>query len=219
MSILERCGFLINHEKSTGKASQKVEYLGLIADSVALSLSLLGDKVSSIIKLCEQALKLTYLTLRDIAKLLGNYAWAIQAIPFAQAHYRSLQQISESKKSKGNLQMKVTLDAAAKENLLWWVRNVAEMNGKPMTAVEPDLIIFSEACLSGWGAVLNDGTARGPWTSQDLGRHINELELLAALHALESFANRAKKISIRVMLDNVTAVNYINKAGGTSQPV
>ena len=43
----------------------------------------------------------------------------------------------------------------------------------------------------------------------------NELELLAAFHALESFANRASKCSIRLMMDNVTAVNYVNKAGGT----
>ena len=53
------------------------------------------------------------------------------------------------------------------------------------------------------------------WTSQDSIRHINQLELLAALHALESIASKASRISIRVMIDNVTVVNYINKAGGT----
>lgn len=51
--------------------------------------------------------------------------------------------------------------------------------------------------------------------SQDSIRHINQLELLAALHALESFASKASRISIRVKMDNVTVVNYINKAGGT----
>ncbi len=64
------------------------------------------------------------------------------------------------------------------------------------------LLIFSDACLTGWGAVLNGSVARGQWTSRDASRHINELELIAALHALESFADEAVKISIRIMMDN-----------------
>jgi hypothetical protein len=38
-SILERCWFLVNNEKSIGVASQRIEYLGLIADSVSGNLS------------------------------------------------------------------------------------------------------------------------------------------------------------------------------------
>ena len=160
-------------KKSIGEASQRIEYLGLIADSVSLALSLLDEKVLCIIRLCETALKSSQICLRDIAKLLGNFTWAIQAIPFAQAHYRALQRIFilESEKNPGNLQIKVELDGAAKNNLLWWVENVAKANGKPMSAVEPDLIIYCDACLSGLGAALNGSTARGLWTSQDATRH------------------------------------------------
>jgi ribonuclease HI len=55
--------------------------------------------------------------------------------------------------------------------------------------------------------MLNNSAAQGPWTSQDSIRHIlnNELQLLAALHALEWFASKATRISIRVIMDNVTA--------------
>jgi hypothetical protein len=123
--------------------------------------------------------------------------------------------ISESERNQEDLQIKVVLNEGAKVNLLWLVRNVAIVNGKPMTAVEPDLIIFSDACLIVWGVVLNSSAARGPWTSQDLNRHINGLELMAALHAMESFASKSSKILIRLKMDNVTVVNYVNKAGGT----
>jgi hypothetical protein len=77
VSILERCGFLTIHEKSIGVASLKIEYLGLIVDSHFLSLSLLEEKVQSIVNLCVVALKATFVSLRDIAMLLGNFAWAI----------------------------------------------------------------------------------------------------------------------------------------------
>jgi hypothetical protein len=215
VSVLEQCGFLVNHEKSVVTAAQRIEYLGLLVDSLSLSLSLLEGKVSSIINLCENALSSTHVSLRDMAKLLGNFSWAIQAVPFAQAHYRAFQRIFISGSAENDLQTRVDLNAAAREDLLWWIRNLVKVNGRPMTAVDPDLVIYSDACLSGWGAVLNNSYARGPWTTLDRNRHINELELLAALHALESFTGRASNISIRLMMDNVTAVNYINKAGGT----
>ncbi|KZS20290.1 Uncharacterized protein APZ42_013070 [Daphnia magna] len=46
-------------------------------------------------------------------------------------------------------------------------------------------------------------------------RQINELELLAALYSLKAFTSQLKRVSIRLMLDNSTAVCYVNKAGGT----
>lgn len=45
--------------------------------------------------------------------------------------------------------------------------------------------------------------------------HINCLELLGALYALQSYAKNAHGPSIRIHLDNSTAVYYINKGGGT----
>ena len=89
------------------------------------------------------------------------------------------------------------------------------MNGKGFTQVEPDLVIFSDASLSGWGASCGEVTARGPWTTEEGSRHINELELLAAFYALRSFCFGSSNISIRIFIDNTTAVSYINRNGGT----
>ena len=66
-----------------------------------------------------------------------------------------------------------------------------------------------------WGAVCNSVSARGPWTTLDKSKHINELELLGALFALESFLGDAVGLSVRLFLDNSTPVCYVNKSGGT----
>ena len=58
-------------------------------------------------------------------------------------------------------------------------------------------------------------SSRGPWTLSNKNRHINELELLAALNGLKSFTSQVCNLSVRLMLDNFTAVHYINKSGGT----
>ena len=91
VEILEKCGFLINWEKSVGAAAQEREFLGLLINSKELSLSLLPKKVDQIIEICLKARSSAVFSLRDVAKILGNLAWAIQAIPFAQGHYRATQ--------------------------------------------------------------------------------------------------------------------------------
>ena len=47
-AVLEQYGFLVNLEKSIGEASQRIEYLGLIADEVSFAISLLEEKVSCV---------------------------------------------------------------------------------------------------------------------------------------------------------------------------
>ena len=46
-------------------------------------------------------------------------------------------------------------------------------------------------------------------------RHINELELLGAFFALQAFVGSSRDIAVRLFLDNMTAICYINKSGGT----
>ena len=61
----------------------------------------------------------------------------------------------------------------------------------------------------GWGGVQNGVTTRGPWTEDDRHRHINELELLAALFSLKAVTGNLRKVSaVRLMMDNFT-VHYV----------
>ncbi|XP_068712820.1 uncharacterized protein [Montipora foliosa] len=48
--------------------------------------------------------------------------------------------------------------------------------------------------------------------------HINYLELLAALYALQAFVPNLRDVHVRLKLDNSTAVAYINKMGGIKSP-
>ena len=217
VDVLEKCGFLINWEKSVGVAAQEREFLGLLVNSKELSIALLPKKVEQIIEICRKARSTIDISLREVAKILGNLAWAIQAIPFAQGHYRGIQRlfITQSARAGGNLSVKIQLDEESRAELDWWSTNVRGSNGRPLSVRDPDLIIFSDASLSGWGASLNDASAKGPWADQDRLRHINELELMAALFALKSFTGRASQVSVRLMMDNATAVHYVNNSGGS----
>ena len=78
----------------------------------------------------------------------------------------------------------------------------------------PSLTVTTDASDMGWGAVYQGCRAGGPWTLQDTG-HINWRELLAAFLGLQTFTSKLQGLTIRLELDNTTAVAYINRQGGT----
>jgi hypothetical protein len=108
--------------------------------------------VDQIIEICRKARSSAVVSLRDVAKILGSLAWAIQAIPFAQGHYWAIQRlfIAESARAKRNLSSKIQLNEESPVELDWWSSNVRGSNGRPMSVRDPDLVIFSDASLSGW---------------------------------------------------------------------
>lgn len=53
------------------------------------------------------------------------------------------------------------------------------------------------------------------WTSSEKSFHINFLKLKAAFLAIKCFAKNEYNKQILLRIDNVTALAYINKIGGT----
>ena len=89
---------------------------------------------------------------------------------------------------------------------------------RSFTEVSLTTIIYSDASLEGWGATDSISTVGAPWQVTNALMHINVLELTAAHFALLHLAADARGIHIQLKLDNLTAVAYINKMGGTHSP-
>ncbi len=214
--VLESLGFLINFNKSETVPTQCIEYIGLITNSVSMSFCLTDKKICDIRRLCTEVLKKGKCSLRQLAKIIGNLNWASYAVNFAQAHFRSLQAtfISSSRTNNDNLDAVIYLNDDIRADLKWWTTSADFTSGKPLLLSRPDMRLSSDACLSGWGAVCLDVKTGGPWSGSEIGRHINNLEILAALKALECFASSLFDCTIEIEIDNTTAVSYINKLGG-----
>ena len=154
---------------------------------------------------------------RSLASIIGDCVWAVSSVPFAQAHYRSLQQqvLANLSSSEGDFNQNIELNERARSELRWWVDRIEAVNGKSIAEADPDLVIFSDASLQGWGAYSDGVRTNGPWPSMFQGEHINFLELTAAVYAVKSFTAASSNVRVQLFLDNATAVAYINKAGGT----
>ena len=73
-SLMESLGFVTNLEKSQAIATQKMEFLGFIIDSVAMTFRLPKEKVKEIRQKCRCALQEPMLTIRELAHLIGILA-------------------------------------------------------------------------------------------------------------------------------------------------
>lgn len=80
------------------------------------------------------------------------------------------------------------------------------------------MVIESDASTQGWGATCGGVRTGGPWSPEERQWHINCLEALAAFHALKCFVRDKKGVTVLLRLDNISAVSYVNKLGGTMAP-
>ena len=86
--------------------------------------------------------------------------------------------------------------------------------GQPLHPLKHALLIFTDASNEGWGAHLDDHTARGTWSLPESKLHINHLELKAVFLALKEFRTLVCNKTVLIATDNTTVVAYIKKRGG-----
>ena len=99
-------------------------------------------------------------------------------------------------------------------HLQWWLQEENVLTGQPLHPIKHALQIFTDASKEGWGAHLNEHTARGSWSVPKSRLHINFLELKAVFLALKEFQDICAGQIVLVVTDNTTVVSYINKEGG-----
>ena len=69
--------------------------------------------------------------------------------------------------------------------------------------------------MKGWGASCQRSSIGGPWSNEESQFHINILELRAAQLIIKTFTQTREVTSIYLQMDNMTALSYIAKMGGT----
>ena len=87
-------------------------------------------------------------------------------------------------------------------------------NGQSWISPRPQYTLFVDASDRGWGAVLDDTTVQQQWTAQEKTRSINWRELQAIYQAVRAFP-QLHDTTVLIRTDNISAMTYINKQGGT----
>ena len=217
LAVLQSLGFIINLKKSVLVPSSTMEFLGFLANSVDMTLTLPEEKAKSLVTLCSDTLRSERLTLRELARVIGKLKATAPAFTHAPLQTRYLQQILVKAVSQGRpYAFQVHLDEKARLELQWWSSNITIQKGKPLSLEPPQLVISTDgAKTGGWGAECNGQGTGGPWTWEEDSYHINEQEMVAARNGLMTFTKITRASRVHLLVDNPAAISYIEKMGGT----
>ena len=213
-------GFHINYDKSILDPSQIIIFLGMLFNTVQMSLRLIEKKRVKLIAKCHKILQSRSPTIKEVASLLGSICAAFEAVPFGRVNYRLLEldKIRSLKKSRGNFNGICSISPGGKENILWWIHNLPTAVRSLLPEPKVDYTIFTDASKEGYGGhdQVKDFNGLWPFSTRDI--HINILEMKAINLALHYFLPQKQVKHVRIMTDNNTSVAYINKMGGTKSP-
>ena len=220
LKTLQELGFVPNWDKSQLVPTQRISHVGLVWDSVTFTVSVPDEKLHAIQEKCEIALG-SSISVRFLSSILGSLEFFRWGFAHAALHYRALQRDVISFLAKGkSYNSMVKASRAAKVDLQWWINCGSSLPPKTLSPFSPQVIVETDASLSGWGAWCSTGeSVFGRWSIEESQNHINVLELQAVTFAFHCLFKSTFNISILIKSDNTTVVAYINKQGGTCSRV
>lgn len=215
LKLLTSLGYLPNYEKSQLTPSHKLSHLGFVINSKSMTISIPEEKLNKIRNLASNLLSKP-VTLRSLSSFVGLVVSIKLAVPLAPIHFRALQfNQNEYLKLGHGWDSNVPLDSDSINNLRWW-ENATNFSPAPVRCPDPEVVLSTDSSKTGWGGILSSGeSVSGRWSQAESENHINVLELRAIQFCIFSFLPIISNKSIHIYCDNVTAVFYINKVGGT----
>ena len=152
---------------------------------------------------------------RHFMSLIGLLTATEKQVHLGRLHMRPIQwHLKNNWRVPESLEKVIPIPKALHSHLQWWLQEDNVLSGQALHPIKHALQLFTDASKEGWGAHLNDNTARGSWSLPESKLHINYLELKAVLLALKEFRDLCTGQIVLVATDNTTVVSYINKEGG-----
>jgi hypothetical protein len=210
-------GFIVHLDKSQLIPIQLFVFLGY---QFLLHLELVRptqERWEKLQRLLALFCKAKHLPARMWQRLLGLLAATERLVPQGLLHMRPLQLSLRGlwNQFRQSQQVLVPIHPDMIPCLRWWLDPTNVMVGVPIQYPPPQIEIFTDASLFGWGAHINQMTISGVWSEEQSLLHINLLEMEAVRLALLHFEMHILNKSVLIATDNTTVVAYINRQGGT----
>ena len=215
VTLCQELGWLVNREKSELVPKQVFNFVGYQFDlregrvrPTEERWQILTDKIRSIMSdpVCP---------VRQFMSLIGLLTATEKQVHLGRLHMRPIQwHLKNNWRVPESLEKVIPVPMSLHPHLRWWLEESNVLLGQPLHPLKHALQIFTDASNEGWGAHLDDHTARGIWSLPESKLHINHLELKSVFLALKEFRTLVCNKTVLIATDNTTVVAYINKEGG-----
>ena len=189
LRICHQLGLLVNLEKSNLEPTQVILYLGMKIDSIQTKVFPSEARILKLRRLLETFLETEAPPAITWLRVLGHLVSLEKLVPQAKMHMRAIQWHLKERWSPraDSRSMKIPPSAEVLLDLVWWMNQENLEVGIPLMDPTPDILMFSDASLQGWGAHLEELQVAGLWSPDEASQHINSLELKAVWLGLQHF--------------------------------
>lgn len=218
LPFLSSLGVKLNLEKSDLTPRQRFTYIGVEFWTDQILVLPPVDRVTKLQSLITSLLNRDRCLVREFLSLIGQCNSMMALVPLGRMHLRPLQWYLKDRytPSTDPVTKVIRLDREALVAMTrFWMDTSLLRQGAPLHPPKPVVTLVTDASRLGWGGYLGSHEASGRWDRDHQSLHINVLELKAVLLCLECFESHVEGKAVLVLSDNVTAVHYINKQGGT----
>lgn len=212
--LLKALGFVINHKKSNLIPSKCCKFLGFVIDTDRFILKLPESKKKSLTKILSLIYGKDTCRISLFAHLIGKLVAASPAVEYGNLYIKLLEKekIRALRINNGDYSQRMKIPKYILPDLEWWKTSLKTASCS-IKKDQFDLVIFSDASDSGWGATDGNRSIQGFWDKNQSSFHINYKELLAVKFGLEKLASKTQNSQILLRIDNTTAIAYVNRMG------
>ncbi len=216
LRLLRKLGFAINYNKVTSPA-QRIVFLGILLDSVNMTIELPRDKIEDLEKTLTNTLTKRKISKKALQSLAGKLNFATQCIYGGRFYLRRL---FDAIARLGCPWHRTRVTREMRLDIEWWLHCLRIFNGHTQIVdSRPITPICIDSCAVAAGGTFGNLFVYTPWHSipdcENL--HINFKEVLALEPAIQQWAPLFANKKVLVHCDNQAAVAIINR-GSCSHP-
>ena len=218
LQLLQDLGFNISWKKVV-PPTQCLTFLGIEIDSVTQQARLPDTKLAEFKVLIGKFAHKKRASKRQLQQLAGKLNWACRVVHGGRTFLRRILDMLNSLKRPHH---KARLDAACKQDIMWWDKFLQTFNGVRLFLHDlPQQSLVTDSSTLAAGALFEGDWLYVNWQfdlPQFSNEHINVKEALAVCLAARRWGHRWQNKRIIIYTDNTTALSLINK-GTAKSPV
>ena len=184
-----------------------------------MTLSLPEKKIGQIKDQCLRLYNASEVSLLDLTKLIGTLSSTIQTVLPSCLQFRVLkqQQIISLKQPQTDFTL-VKLTPMAKNQLFWWVNNLEHCYGRLVMQPQALVLIQTDPSKKRIGDCMSRDQNRESVVQEGTGSTYQSAGTFAHKVCHLDICQNWKMSAIHIRVDNMAALSYLLKMGGTKNP-
>ena len=210
LELLNELNFPVS-EKKLVEPTTKCNCLGLNVDTVEQVISIPTDKITDILKKCNEVITHKYTTKRKLQSLIGSIMYVHKCVKSSRFFTNRL--LDALRRCNSNF---ITITKDIKRDVNWFIHFIPKFNGFSKYVKESIPFMHTiaiDACLEGVGGVWGNQvyTAKLPqeWINNK-NFHINHFEMINILIAIRLWGTCWKNKLVKFFVDNTSVVQIFS---------